>query len=190
MSGFDMHAGDERVAEVAEMLEAVAFEAPPSPRAHQIRADLLAATPSRRAFSGFGPLALVAGALLLAVVIGVGAPIVGALIGNLLEGPPPADDIAPAPRETDQADPSVDPAPTPIEIPTQDARPSPTPAVPSDRAADPGQTDPPAAVPGAPDPAHPTPPLRPTRTRPVTPGPPIPIPTPPSTGPPQGTPGG
>lgn len=183
------------VDEVESRLRAAAHEAPPSPRAEEIRAALLEDVGADRPLlPGFAPLALAAGALLLALAIGVGAPAIGSFIGTLLDrGPAPSEDALPLPSSTERTDVDGLPMRTDAPIPTREvpASPSVEPAgaggddrddsgsVPADRASPQPSAAPTDAPISSPSPS------------PWPPGdPPRPVPTPPPTGPPPGTPGG
>lgn len=186
---------DAAIEEIEAQLHAAAAEAPPSRRAEEIRASLLDDVGADRSpMPGLAPLALVAGALLLALVIGVGAPAVGSFLGELLdrEVEPTEDTLVPAPTITDRAHVDEVPIPTDVPIPTREVPAAPA-VEPANVADDPGD-DPPADPPAAPA-ADPQPSVAPAADpspsqRPWPPsGPPSPMPTPPPTGPPSG-PGG
>lgn len=182
---------DEGVEEVEALLFAAGADAPPSAREARIRADLLDALADERApMPGLAPLALVAGALLLALAIGVGAPAVGSFISTLLDRvPAPSVEVLPDPSVPDAADVVEVPMPSDLPLPTREVPASPAVVVPGDAVAPAG--DAPSVATPAPQPAAPAPP-------PWTPtpspdawspgGPPIPVPTPPASGPPPGTP--
>lgn len=185
---------DAVIQEVEAQIQAAAAEAPPSRREEEIRASLLEEVGAdRMPIPGLAPLALVAGALLLALVIGLGAPAVGSFLGELLDrGPEPTEDgVLPVPSITDRAEVDDVPIPTDLPIPTRDV---PTPASePVDVADDPDDVDgggPPATYPADPQPSM-APPAEPLPSPEPWPpgGPPSPMPTPPPTGPPDG-PGG
>ena len=184
---------NEGVEEVEALLLVAGADAPPSGREAQIRTGLLdAVTDERASVSGLAPVALVAGVLLLALAIGVGAPAVGSFIGTLLErAPGPTEEVVPDPDPSmpDAADVVEVPMPSDLPLPTREV-PASAPAVaPGDAAAPAG--DAPSVATPAPQPAAPAPPPWTPTPSPETwsPGePPVPIPTPPASGPPPGTP--
>ena len=184
---------DTAIEEVEAQLHAAALEAPPSGRAEEIRASLLEDVGADRVpMPGLAPLALAAGALLLALVIGVGAPAVGSFLGELLDrgAEPTEDGLLPAPSTTDRPDVDGVPLPTDVPIPTREV-PSPT-SDPADVADDPDDPDggdgPPTTHPANPQPSA-APPANPSPSPGPWPpgGPPSPMPTPPPTGPPGGS---
>lgn len=176
---------EEALDDVARSLEAAAHEAPPPRRAETIREALLDDVGAdRRAAPGLMPLALAAGVLLLALVVGIGGPAVGSWIGDMLDISQPAPN-GPELNATDEADHDD------LREPSRTAAPrSPSPAVPSPSASDlpNGSSDPSPAVDDEP-PIAPTPTPTPTPDGPpphASPdGPPSPMPTPPI-----GVPGG
>jgi hypothetical protein len=183
---------DEQIEEIAASLETAALEAPPSRRAEEIRSAVLeGAGADRMPMPGFAPLALAAGALLLALAIGIGAPAVTSFIGTLLDrNSEPSEVLPPGPSAPENADRDGLPMPSDPAIPTREV--PATPIAPSDSVADPGAPAGPAdsapPLPAAP-PASATPTPTPDPWPPGNP-PRIPLPTPPATGPPPGTPGG
>lgn len=191
MSRFDADLVDE----VEARLRAAAHDAPPSPRAEEIRAALLEHVGANRMpVPGLAPLALVAGALLLALAVGVGAPAIGSFIGTLLDrGPVPSEDALPPPSSTERIDAEGLPMPTDAPIPTREV-----PASPSVEPAGVGGDDRENSGSAPPDPASAPPSAAPSEAPVPSPSPspwppadpPRPIPTPPPTGPPPGTPGG
>ncbi|MGH2381659.1 MAG: hypothetical protein ACRDG7_10625 [Candidatus Limnocylindria bacterium] len=167
---------------VASTLEAAAREAPPSLRADEIRAGLLAelevnSSGVRR--GGLPTLVMMAGALVLAVVIGLG----GAMVGALLE--PREDRVIPPSPPTLEPIPSLSPRATSSAVESETPSPSPALSATSSPSAAPGVE---AAPPRATAPAS-TPRPSPTIPPEAPPGgPPDPLPTPPVTGPPPGIP--
>lgn len=199
------------IEEVEALLRSAAAEVPPSRRAEEIRAAVLEDVASERghAVPGLAPLALAFGALLLALAIGVGAPVVGSFIGTLLERiePGPSDEMPslptlPSPSIDDAAEVPDLPMPTDLPTPTRDvpaAGPSSVPAGPGSAggsAGGAGDEGAPIIAPTTPQPAPPAGPPVPTPTPTPTPEawrpgePPVPVPTPPETGPPPRSPGG
>lgn len=179
---------DAAIDEVEAQLNSAAAEAPPSRREEEIRASLLEEVGAdRMPMPGLAPLALVAGALLLALVIGVGAPAVGSFLGELLDrgAEPTEDGLLPVPSITDRADVDDIPLPTDVPIPTREV-PPPT-SEPADVADDPDD-GPPATHPASPQPSA-APPANPSPSPAPWPpgGPPSPMPTPPPTAPPGGS---
>ncbi|HSK92760.1 MAG TPA: hypothetical protein VLA76_01730 [Candidatus Angelobacter sp.] len=179
--------------EVSAVLESAAAEAPPSRRFEDIRARVLEEVGrDRPTLPALMPLALAASALLLALVIGVGAPVVGSFISTLLDRAPVPDPDTPTLPSLPEAETPVLEVPMPSDgaIPTREVPPSPSPADGDDD--DRGSSGPPATHPANPQPSA-APPADPSPTpdEPWPPGdPPVVIPTPPATGPPPGTPGG
>ena len=191
MTRFDADAVDE----VESRLRAAAHEAPPSPRAEEIRAALLEGVGADRTpVPRLAPLALVAGALLLALAIGVGGPAIGSFIGTLLDRDPvPSEDALPLPSSTERIDVDGLPMPTDAAIPTREV-----PGSPAVEPAGLGGDDREDSRSAPPDPASPPPSAAPSEAAAPSPSPgpwpprdpPRPVPTPPPTGPPPGTPGG
>lgn len=178
---------EEALDDVARSLEAAAHEAPPSRRAETLREALLDDVGvDRHVAPGLVPLALAAGVLLLALVVGIGGPAVGSWIGDMLDVSQPAPS-GPELNATDEPDHDD------LREPSRTASPrwSP-PAVPSPSAsgAPNGSSDPSPAG-GDEPPVAPTPTPTPTPTPDGPPphaspdGPPSPMPTPPI-----GVPGG
>lgn len=189
-----------QVDEIVAVLEAAAAEAPPSHRGDEIRAAVLEEVGSSATSApGLAPLALAAGALLLALAIGIGAPVVGSLIGTLLErGEGPSDVIPPDAGPSESPEHDGVPMPSDPAIPTREL-PEPSADPGSEAVVEPLEGAVPTPAPPVPQPAAaPTVGAAPTPTPSPVPWPPgqppvpvpVPVPTPPATGPPPGTPPG
>lgn len=178
----------ERIEPIARALEAAAHEAPPSLRGSAIRASLLESLDREAAGSataGWLNVALAAAILVLVVLVSVGAPAIGSMIGDLIQREPGD----PSPPSLPVGTPALDdPRDAPEPVPTTPTSPDGTPPDPMPTASE-TEADQPAAQPtsapaadppgGRPDPL-PAPPVT---------GPPGPLPTPPPPGPPDWAPG-
>ncbi len=174
--------GDEEIERVARALQAAAHGAPDSPGAGEIRARVLEGVSARGSRSRLlTPVMVAAVAVVLALIVAIGAPAVGSLVRDLARPPHPV--VAPPSNPAVEPDDAEDlrvpmrtPGPT-DEAPLATASPVPTTGDPSSEGGPPGGAPAGTVTPapgGPPDP-------RPT-------GPPFPIPTPPVTGPPPGLP--
>jgi hypothetical protein len=176
----DDGSADASVDETADLLRAAVHEAPPSPRAEEMRDRVLArVAEERRPVPGLVPVAIVAAVLLVTLAIGVGAPAVGTFFESVRESATPIPSVSEesqgprsSPSATDDLDAPMHPRPTPSSPAT------PVPGIPGESPG-PGATAPatprPVATP-TPTPSDvpvPTPIFRPS-------GPPSPLPTPPS----------
>lgn len=174
--------GDEEIERVARALEAAAHGAPDSPRAVEIRAHVLEGVSARgsRGSAALTPVMVVAVAVVLALIVAIGAPAVGSLVRDLAR--PPHPDVAPPSSSAVEPDDAEDlrvPMRTPVpadEAPLATASPVTTTGDPSSEGGPQGTpTGTVTPAPGGPPDPRPT-------------GPPFPIPTPPVTGPPPGLP--